>query len=100
MQYLIWIALSLTISLSTSPVALADTEAEREALTRLVYEIRLLEQLIQRAEANASSKTRIRFRYDWLRQDLKLIRNGVQAHLDVPDTAPRIVPSLRGDYRH
>ena len=77
----------------------ADTDAEREALARLIHEIEALAPLIETAESQASPDTRIRFRYDWLRQDLERIRAGIQEHIDAPRTEPRTFPPLRGDYR-
>lgn len=80
-------------------LGVGDTDAEREALVRLVQELDTLAPLIAEAEAQASPDTRIRFRYDWLRQDLDKIRRGITDHLDAPRPEPRSVPPLRGDYR-
>ena len=77
----------------------ADNNAEREALARLIHEIEALDPLITRAESQASPDTRIRFRYDWLRQDFERIRVGIQEHIDAPRSEPRSFPPLRGDYR-
>jgi len=79
--------------------AFADPDAEREALAHLIYEIQVLEPLIATAESQATPDARIRFRYDWFRQDLERIRAGVQEHINVPRNEPRKVPPLRGDYR-
>ncbi|MGE0486186.1 MAG: RAQPRD family integrative conjugative element protein [Gammaproteobacteria bacterium] len=79
--------------------AVADPDAEREALARLIHEIEALEPIIATAESQSSPEARIRFRYDWLRQDLERIRAGVQEHIDAPRNEPRKVPPLRGDYR-
>ena len=79
--------------------ALADPDAEREALARLIHEIEALKPLVETAESQASPEARIRFRYDWLRQDLERIRAGIQEHIDAPRNEPRKVPPLRGDYR-
>ena len=79
--------------------ALADPDAEREALARLTHEIQALEPLTATAESQANPDARIRFRYDWLRQDLERIRAGIQEHIDAPRTEPRTFPPLRGDYR-
>ena len=70
-----------------------------EALARLIHEIEALAPLIETAESQASPDARIRFRYDWLRQDLVHIRAGIQEHIDAPRTEPRTFPPLRGDYR-
>jgi len=80
-------------------IAFADSDAERQALARLTHEIEALEPVIATAESQASPDARIRFRYDWLRQDLERIRAGIQEHIDAPRNEPRKVPPLRGDYR-
>ena len=82
-----------------SSQAFADPDAEREALARLIHEIGALAPLIETAESQASPDARIRFRYDWLRQDLERIRAGIQEHIDAPRAEPRSFPPLRGDYR-
>lgn len=79
--------------------AIADADAEREALARIVHELNTLETLIRKAESQAEPDARIRFRYDWLRQDLSRMRQGIQDHIDAPRTEPRTFPPLRGDYR-
>jgi len=93
----LWLPSFLIIGLAIAPVAFAD--AEREVLAKIIHELNTLESLIKRAEANAEQDSRIRFRYDWLRQDLKQIRNGIQSHIDSPRAQPRSFPPLRGDYR-
>jgi len=87
------------LALFMAAPAFADADAERDALARLIHEIKALEPLIATAESQASPDARIRFRYDWLRQDLERIRAGVQEHIDAPRNEPRKVPPLRGDYR-
>ena len=79
--------------------ALADTDAERAALARIAHELETLEPLIRTAESQANPDARVRFRYDWLRQDLARVRLGIQAHIDVPRAEPCTFPPLRGDYR-
>ena len=90
---------SLVGLLLLGSTALADPDAEREALARLIHEIEALEPIIATAESQATPDARIRFRYDWLRQDLERIRAGIQEHIDAPRNEPRKVPPLRGDYR-
>ena len=82
-----------------SSAALADPDAEREALARLIHEIEALEPVIATAESQASPDARVRFRYDWLRQDLERIRAGVHEHINAPRNEPQKVAPLRGDYR-
>tara|TARA_R110002072_G_scaffold209067_8_gene366535 strand:- start:1201 stop:1503 length:303 start_codon:yes stop_codon:yes gene_type:complete len=95
----LWLPSFLIIGLAITPAAFADADAEREALAKIIHELNTLEPLIERAEANAEQDSRIRFRYDWLRQDLKQIRDGIQSHIDSPRSQPRSFPPLRGDYR-
>ena len=95
----LWLPFFLIIGLVVTPAAFADADAEREALAKIIHEINALETLINRAEANADRDSRIRFRYDWLRQDLKQIKDGIQSHIDSPRAQPRSFPPLRGDYR-
>ena len=79
--------------------AAADTDGEHTELARLVHELDALEPLIREAEAQANPDARIRFRYDWLRQDLSRVRQGIEEHIEVPRAEPRTFPPLRGDYR-
>lgn len=94
--------LFLVILLATATAAtqaIADADGEREALARLTHEIDALAPLVAKAEAQAKPDARIRFRYEWLRQDLERVRTGIQAHIDAPRAEPRKVEPLRGDYR-
>ncbi len=79
--------------------AVADADGERAALARITHEIQAIESLITEAASQANPDARIRFQYDWLRQDLDRIRLGIQAHIDTPRSEPRTFPPLRGDYR-
>jgi RAQPRD family integrative conjugative element protein len=81
------------------PFAIADTDGERLALARITHELQSIEPLIVEAVAQANPDARIRFQYDWLRQDLDRIRLGIQIHIDAPRSEPRSFPPLRGDYR-
>ena len=79
--------------------AMADADGERAALSRIIHELQSLEPLIAEAASQANPDARIRFQYDWLRQDLTRIRLGIQEHIDAPRSEPRTFPPLRGDYR-
>ena len=79
--------------------AFADADAEREVLVRIDHDLDALEPLIRKAESQAEPDARIHFRYDWLRQDLARVRQGIQDHIDAPRAEPRTFPPLRGDYR-
>ena len=79
--------------------ATADADGERAALVRITHELQAVEPLITEAASQANPDARIRFQYDWLRQDLIRIQQGIQAHIDAPRSEPRSFPPLRGDYR-
>jgi len=79
--------------------AVADADSEREALARITHELEAIQPVITEAESQANPNARVRFQYDWLRQDLDRIRLGIQAHIDAPRSEPRSFPPLRGDYR-
>jgi RAQPRD family integrative conjugative element protein len=88
----------LALLINASQV-LADPNPEREALASLIHEIEALEPLIATAESEANPDARIRLRYDWLREDLKRVRRGIQDQIDAPCGTSPPVPPLRGDYR-
>ena len=77
----------------------ADADGEREVLARIAHEIETIAPLITQAASQANPDARIRFQYDWLRQDLDQIQRGIREHLDSPRVEPRTFPPLRGDYR-
>ena len=79
--------------------AVADADGEGEALARVAHELEALEPLIREAESQSNPDARIRFRYDWLRQDLSRLRQGLEEHIYAPRSEPRTFPPLRGDYR-
>ena len=79
--------------------AVADADGEREALARIIHELQAVGPLIDQAASQANPDARIRFQYDWLRQDLIKIQQGLQAHIEAPRSEPRTFPPLRGDYR-
>ena len=80
-------------------VAIAEVDTERATLARIHHELQAIDPLIAEAASQANPDARIRFQYDWLRQDLDRIRQGIQAHIDAPRSEPRSFPPLRGDYR-
>lgn len=94
-----WLSTGLIVTLLPIQFAYADSDAERETLARITHELQAIDPLIRQAENQADPEQRIRFRYDWLRQDLNRIRQGVQEHIDAPRSQPRTFPPLRGDYR-
>lgn len=93
------IFLLIGVSFIALQSVLADVDGERDALLRLVHELESLEPLIVEASRAADRDARIRFQYEWLRDDLETVRRGVEAHIDVPAVNPHSAAPLRGDYR-
>ena len=91
--------IGLILGLAMTPALYADTDAEREALARIVHELHAIESLITKAQTEADNDARVRFQYDWLRHDMAMLKDGIQAHIDAPRAQPRSFPPLRGDYR-
>ena len=89
----------LIVGLAIAPALYADADAERDALTRIIHELQAVESLITKAQSQADNDARVRFQYDWLRHDVNLMKDGIQAHIDSPRAQPRSFPPLRGDYR-
>ena len=79
--------------------AVADADGEREVLARISHELQTIRPLIDQAASQANPDARIRFQYDWLRQDLDQIRHGIQEHINTLRSEPRTFPPLHGDYR-
>jgi RAQPRD family integrative conjugative element protein len=94
------IGIGLICVLLVSPVSVfADADGERGTLARLEHELAALEPLVAEAEAQAPPDARIRFRYDWLREDLERVQAGIRAHVSAARAEPHKIPPLRGDYR-
>lgn len=82
----------------TPAVSLADGEAERTELARLIHEIERLELVIEQAEQAAESAERVHFQYAWLRTDLARVKAGIREYLESVPITPRTVIPLAGDY--
>jgi len=91
--------LGLLATVPPVQLAVADADGERSALAQLIHELQSIEPLIDQAASQANPDARVRFQYDWLRQDLEHIRMGIQDHINAPRSEPRTFPPLRGDYR-
>jgi len=82
-------------SVSADGVALSGEQA---ALSRLSHEIAALQPLIDEAKQAGPAHNRVRFAYTALENDLAVIRGGIDRYLSTPDTEPRKIKPLRGDY--
>lgn len=76
-----------------------QSTSERRALLDILAHLQQLDGLIAVAEANQNPDQRIKFRYDWLRSDMYKITRGISDHLSSPESQPRVVEPVEGDYR-
>lgn len=90
--------LSVIFSLSLALPVLADTASENTELSRIIPILDSLSPLIHAAETQADPQARVKFRYDWLRQDLAKIRSGLVQKIQLPPIEPRTVEPLKGDF--
>ena len=93
------LAIGILGALILAQSAIADSDGEREVLARISHELQAIRPLIDQAASQSNPDARIRFQFDWLRQDLDQINRGIQEHIDTPRSEPRTFPPLRGDYR-
>jgi len=76
----------------------ADTDLENANLARIKHVLDSLTPLINEAEQQQNKLARVQFRYDWLRKDIKDIKNGIDEKLKQLPIEPRNVMPLQGDY--
>lgn len=57
----------ILVSVAPLHLARADAAGEREELARVIQELQALEPLLGAVESQANPDSRVRFRYDWLR---------------------------------
>lgn len=92
------IALMLAATAAVGNAQAGDTESERANLARIEAELAQVQQMVAAASRDAPPAQRVNFRYEWLVNDLDIMRRGIQQHLNAP-MQPRPVEPLRGDYR-
>lgn len=76
-----------------------QSTSERKALLDILAHLQQLDGLIAISDANQNTDQRIKFRYDWLRADVYKITRGISDHLSSPESQPRVVEPINGDYR-
>jgi RAQPRD family integrative conjugative element protein len=74
-------------------------QSERKSLLILLSHLQQTDGLIQRAQAYQRPDQRIKFRYDWLRQDFHKINRSILDHLNSPENQTRFFEPLNDDYR-
>lgn len=78
----------------------ADTWSERQALARIQSELQAMMALINEAQNQSAMNARVRFDYQTLKRDLRVIEQGIGNHLAKPldPVLPDDIVSIGGDY--
>ena len=85
-------------ALASAVQAQAADIDEKEALTRLAAEVRVLEQLISAAERGADPGARVAFNYEQFRRDLSMIGAGIDDYLHGHRQQPRQIKPIDPNY--
>jgi RAQPRD family integrative conjugative element protein len=78
--------------------AYAAIDVENAHLARIKQVLASLDSLIQAAEREQEQSDRIKFHYEWLREDISKIQQGIDEKLKQSPLEPRRIEPLRGDY--
>ena len=95
------IFLVTALLLGQSPMALAESPAQRQELVAALRQLDALERTVADSAARAPIQPGERYHFDYPRllADLARVRAGIQAHLTPSRAQPREPPELAGDYR-
>lgn len=78
----------------------ATADAEKEHLKQVLQELRVLETVLSEAERHAQNNTSpVKFTYQAFRNDIRLMKRGLEDYIDNSQTGPRYFPPMQGDYR-
>jgi len=86
------------LTLFINPVN-ADADLERSNLSKLVEEIDYLMIRVDGIQQDAPENQRVSFHYDTLKDDLNMIRVGINDHISQSLKAGRDLKPLSGQYR-
>ncbi len=76
----------------------ASEDIERTNLAKIISEVDFLLQRVEKIKHEAAHNQRIRFHYDDLKNDLKVIRSGVSAYINADINNGRVINPLNGNY--
>ncbi|WP_234265453.1 integrative conjugative element protein, RAQPRD family [Hydrogenophaga sp. NFH-34] len=95
------IFLVTALSLGQSPMAAAESPAQRQELVAALRQLDALERTVADGAARAPIQAGERYHFDYPRllADLARVRAGIQAHLTPSRAQPRDPSELAGDYR-
>lgn len=87
--------------LGQSPMALAESPAQRQELVAALRQLAALERTVADSAAHTPIQPGERYHFDYPRllADLARVRSGIQAHLTPSRAQPRDPSELSGDYR-
>ena len=87
--------------LGQSPMALAESPAQRQELVAALRQLDALEHAVVHSAAHTSVIPGERYHFDYPRllADLARVRTGIQAHLTPSRAQPRDLSELTGEYR-
>jgi RAQPRD family integrative conjugative element protein len=89
----------LTVSMMLiSVISFADSVQEKTDLARISNILNAAYPLIDDAQRQAISNTRVEFRYDWLRKDIQAIQAGIAEKINMSKVEPRVVTPLKTQY--
>ncbi len=88
----------LTISIFLFGFAFAGVEQESIDLARISNILDAVYPLIDDAQTQAQKNTRVKFRYDWLREDIQSIQAGIAQKINSKEIEPRVVKPLNIKY--
>ena len=90
--------LSFLISTLTVANIFADTKAENTELARINSVLNAVYPLIDAAQQKANPNTRIKFHYEWLKQDIQKIQAGITQKINNAPIEPREIAPLKGNF--
>lgn len=95
------IFLVTALLLGQSPMALAESPAQRQELVAALRQLDALERTVADSAAHAPVQPGERYHFDYPRllADLARVRAGIQDHLTPSRAQPRDPSELAGDYR-
>ncbi|CDM40524.1 RAQPRD family integrative conjugative element protein [Ectopseudomonas oleovorans] len=93
--------LVMALLLGQSPMALAESPAQRQELVAALRQLDALERTVADSAAHASIQPGERYHFDYprLMADLARMRAGIKAHLTPSRAQPRDTSELAGGYR-
>jgi len=78
--------------------ACSDQERENAILSGIKKELRIVMELIDEAENEKERQEKMNFQYDWLKEDVEKITQGIEDKISKAHLYPRRILEIKGDY--